>query len=103
MVDAMAKIISAIVEGLGAFSGRRYLMTTNVKLFHSEDGWHSDDNHFSSPTFVIAAEGPSFERPQHDPQGVGFTNITTCIDVITDPRVSILDNTVTKKHAIYAR
>ncbi|KAJ2915914.1 hypothetical protein MD484_g4502, partial [Candolleomyces efflorescens] len=104
IVEAMGEIITAIVEGLGACAGRRRLVKTNdVKLFHQEEGWHCSQKEFSSPTFVVAAEGPSFERPENDPDGVGFANIITCIDVVANPRVSIMDNEVVKKQAIYGR
>ncbi|KAJ2932360.1 hypothetical protein H1R20_g4766, partial [Candolleomyces eurysporus] len=104
LIDGLAEVILAIMEELGDFGGRRYLMKTQgLRLFHQEEKPEFAASHYSSPTFVIVAEGPSFERPQHDSQGVGFGNIATCIDVITDSDVEVQDNEIAEMHTIYAR
>jgi hypothetical protein len=63
---------------------------------------------FSSPTFVIQAEGPSFELPPHlgtsqyaRRDRFGFTNITTCIDVVD--RVTVSKEEIHAQQAIFAR
>ncbi|RXW16283.1 hypothetical protein EST38_g9570 [Candolleomyces aberdarensis] len=82
------------METLGEFNGKRQLRAARgLKLFHEESELMI--NEYSSPTFVIHAQGPSFESalvpralaaadsffPRKD--RVGSTNITTCIDIVS--------------------
>ncbi|RXW23162.1 hypothetical protein EST38_g2681 [Candolleomyces aberdarensis] len=103
-------IISAVMETLGEFNGKRQLRAARgLKLFHEES--ESMINEYSSPTFVIQAQGPSFESalvpralaaadsffPRRD--RVGFTNITTCIEIVSGiRRVDMF-----AQQAVYAR
>ena len=47
---------------------------------------HDNGRHFTKPGICIKATGPSFEVPEDasQSQGVGYTNITTAIDVKLD-------------------
>ncbi|RXW16529.1 hypothetical protein EST38_g9326 [Candolleomyces aberdarensis] len=102
-VEMMATIIACVMEALGDHCGRRYVMKTqDVKLFHEEK--YTAEVNYSSPSLVIVGEGPSFERPQEGFRGIGFSNVTTCIDVITNPRRHFIeDKEFLERHAIYAR
>ncbi|KAJ3549036.1 hypothetical protein NMY22_g1035 [Coprinellus aureogranulatus] len=47
---------------------------------------HDNGRHFTKPSICIKATGPSFEIPERaaQPNGVGYTNITSAIDVKLD-------------------
>ncbi|KAJ2932337.1 hypothetical protein H1R20_g4754, partial [Candolleomyces eurysporus] len=110
LTEKFFDIISSVIETLGQFDGKRQLRSAHgLKLFHEES--ESMINQYSSPTFVIQAQGPSFESalvprslaaaenffPRKD--RVGFTNITTCIDIFSGiRRVDML-----AQQAVYAR
>jgi hypothetical protein len=62
--------------------------------------------HSSRPSFVIRAEGPSFQIPvsrtRETPAVIGFSNVTSCIDIQTQQdRMPISEQLM--RAAIYAR
>ncbi|KAJ2919615.1 hypothetical protein MD484_g793, partial [Candolleomyces efflorescens] len=61
--------------------------------------------HWSHPTFVIRAEGPSFQLPitqaEETPTDTGFSNVTACIDVHTQDHTPVSEELT--RAAIYAR
>ncbi|RXW16527.1 hypothetical protein EST38_g9323 [Candolleomyces aberdarensis] len=119
LTDRLYTIISTVMEKFGNCGTSRQLKTTHhTKLFHemadSESAAESS-SHYSSPSFVIVAEGSSFELPpknqpvnprdgECEPQLIGFTNITTCIDVTRYAELSD-DNSSEENemHAVYAQ
>ncbi|RXW16533.1 hypothetical protein EST38_g9330 [Candolleomyces aberdarensis] len=117
VIDSVAAIISSVIEELGGVGGRRHVMKTDgVKLYHEDEEGaqnkqdreqeeHERDSvegDYSSPSLVIVAEGPSFERPEGDPRGIGFANVTTCVDVVSGNGDNVSAELL-GRHAIYAR
>ncbi|KAJ2914710.1 hypothetical protein MD484_g5717, partial [Candolleomyces efflorescens] len=107
LTHRFSNVITSIMKDLGNYNGKRELMdASDTPLYHKEAEGMIEE--FSSPTFVIRAEGPSFELPSHKgpSQGArrdrfGFTNITTCIDVVD--RVAVSQAEIHAQQAVYAR
>ncbi|RXW16288.1 hypothetical protein EST38_g9569 [Candolleomyces aberdarensis] len=105
LTDKFFDIISSIMGQLGDYDGKRVLRVVgDTPLYHEE--FQGLVHEYSSPTFVIQAEGPSFELPSHRGTGqyarkdrFGFTNITTCIDVV----YGVSRKVILAQQAIYAR
>ncbi|KAJ2915915.1 hypothetical protein MD484_g4500, partial [Candolleomyces efflorescens] len=89
LVDRIYTTISAIMEQLGECGGNRKVVKAGkLKLWH-EEKFQSQGAGYSSPSLVIKAEGPSFERPRRvGASTVGFTNVTTCIEVVLETRLT---------------
>jgi hypothetical protein len=103
------------MEKFGKCGASRQLKKTHhIKLFHEMADIESA-RHYSSPSLAIVAEGSSFELPhpnqpvnaldeECEPQLIGFTNITTCIEVTQYAELS--DDNFSKEnetHAVYAQ
>ncbi|KAJ2915918.1 hypothetical protein MD484_g4505, partial [Candolleomyces efflorescens] len=113
LIEQLSLIISAVMEEFGNSTTRKAKDTSRVKLFH-EMADSESARHYSSPSLVIVAEGSSFELPppnhsvdgveEGEPQLIGFTNITTCIEVAQYADLS--DDNFLKEnatHGVYAQ
>lgn len=82
---------------------REIVDTHNVGLPHREA---DSITHFSTPSFVIRAKGPSFQLLRENAAGnladTAFSNVASCIDIqITDKDVHVQEQLM--RVAIYAR
>ncbi|KAJ2914089.1 hypothetical protein MD484_g6304, partial [Candolleomyces efflorescens] len=99
-------IISSIIKHFwtdAVAQGTRQVVDT-----HATDIWHSKTDglaHKSRPSFVIKAEGPSFQLPKMLREGkvvkLGFCNIASCIEVQVDSTESTSEQLI--RMAVYAR
>ncbi|KAF5341184.1 hypothetical protein D9611_006082 [Ephemerocybe angulata] len=83
---SLAKVIKAIVAGLGNVKGSREVVDTHHTAFpHCEDASQT-----SKPSISIRATGPSFSEPwvpqgaNRVPNAVGFSNVATVFEVKRD-------------------
>ncbi|KAJ2922221.1 hypothetical protein H1R20_g14874, partial [Candolleomyces eurysporus] len=106
LVERVYTTIAAIMEQLGDCDGSRKLVKAgNSKLRH-EEKYLPQGAGYSSPSLVIEAHGASFELPEHSKDDrsastVGFTNVTTCIEVVLEDEYDAEEEL--EKHTVYAR
>ncbi|KAF6760845.1 hypothetical protein DFP72DRAFT_843121 [Ephemerocybe angulata] len=87
------KVIRVILEGLGSVrSSRKVVDTRDIRFAHYEDSTQA-----SKPSMSIKATGPSFAEPRTlgavppSSNAVGFSNVTSVLDVELDANVSEAD------------
>ncbi|RXW14709.1 hypothetical protein EST38_g11145 [Candolleomyces aberdarensis] len=106
LVERVYMTISHIMEELGECDGRRKLIKAGKSKLRHEEKYLPQGAGYSSPTLVIEAQGASFELPERSNDDgsvstVGFTNVTTCIEVVLEDEYDAEEEL--KKHTIYAR
>lgn len=102
------KVFSSILQHFWNDSSvrntRSVIDTHATDIPHYEQG--SDSLNTSRPSFIIKAEGPSFQlpytRPGETPVDVGFSNVAACIEIQEQRNESALSEQLTRV-AIYAR
>ncbi|KAJ2912079.1 hypothetical protein MD484_g8337, partial [Candolleomyces efflorescens] len=81
-LNVLSSILKHFWNDSTAQGSRTVVDTHLTDLPHCE---RNPTTHSSRPTFVIKAEGPSFQladpKPGRNPLSPGFSNITTCIDL----------------------
>ncbi|KAJ2911438.1 hypothetical protein MD484_g8976, partial [Candolleomyces efflorescens] len=100
-------IVSSIIKhfwGEATVNGSRMLVDTHsMDLAHCK---HDPLGHASRPSFVIKAEGPSFQLPDSNSGNsalrVGFSNVTTCIELQPQHKAMPVSEQLARV-AIYAR